>query len=169
MAEVLTVCVSGFSVDGLKFVAGHGGEDKNEDDDEWDRANTEQTFTSFWTSFCLTIAILIFLIAVAVLVYLRRSHKFMPRQIGTMASVLAFIHQSKMLVNFVDTEEFDSGQMTKHLERKGKTYALGWFSGRDGDDHCGIDEEPMLAPYKYGVDWTKTRLLGHQVGTWEHY
>ncbi|PVI06088.1 hypothetical protein DM02DRAFT_623402 [Periconia macrospinosa] len=169
MAEVLTVCVSGFSVNGQKFLVGHSGEGKKEDDDEWDRANTDQTFTSFWTSFCLSIAILIFLIAVAVVVYRRRSQKFMPRQTGTMASVLAFIHQSKMLVNFVDTEEFDSSQMTKHLERKGKTYALGWFSGRDGDDHCGIDEEPMLAPYKYGVDWTKTRLLGHQVGTWEQY
>ncbi|CAI6340127.1 unnamed protein product [Periconia digitata] len=169
MAEVLTVCVSGFSVNGQKFIAGHGGEGKTEEDDQWDRANTDQTFTSFWTSFCLSIAILIFLISVAVAVYLRRSHKFMPRQIGTMASVLAFIHQSKMLVNFVDTEEMDSSQMTRHLERKGKTYSLGWFSGRDGDDHCGIDEDPVLAPYQYGKDWTKTRLLGHQVGTWEHY
>jgi hypothetical protein len=93
----------------------------------------------------------------------------MPRQIGTMASVLAFIHQSKMLVHFVDTDKMTSTQMTKYLEKSGKTYALGWFSGRDGDDHCGIDEEPILAPYKYGVDWTKTRMLGHQIGTWEHY
>lgn len=86
-----------------------------------------------------------------------------------MASVLSFIHQSKMLVNFVDTEKYNSTQMTRHLEKLGKTYALGWFSGRDGDDHCGIDEEPLLAEYKYGVDWTKTRMLGHQIGTWEQY
>ncbi|KAF1959497.1 hypothetical protein CC80DRAFT_489628 [Byssothecium circinans] len=169
LSEVLTVCVSGFSVDGTKFIAGHSGEDTKDGDDALDRANTEETFTSFWTSFVLSIAILMFLITLAITVYLKRSHKFMPRQVGTMASVLAFIHQSKMLVNFVDTEELTSSQMTKHLERKGKTYGLGWFSGRDGDDHCGIDEEPLLAPYKYGVDWTKTHLLGHQVGTWEHY
>jgi hypothetical protein len=169
LAEILTVCVSGFSVDGRKFISGHSGEDEEGEDDYKDRANTDQTFTSFWTSLVLAIAVLLFLITVAIIVYLRRSHKFMPRQIGSMASVLAFIHQSRMLVHFVDTEEFTSSQMTKHLERKGKTYALGWFSGRDGDDHCGIDEEPLLAPYQYGVDWTKTRLLGHQVGTWEHF
>ena len=125
--------------------------------------------SSFWISFSLVFSILIVLVGIAILVYFRRGHKFMPRQIGTMASVLAFIHQSKMLVSFVDTEKFNSSQMDHHLERQGKTYALGWFSGRDGDDHCGIDEEPVLAPYKYGVDWTKTRMLGHQIGTWEHY
>ncbi|KAF2244207.1 hypothetical protein BU26DRAFT_95883 [Trematosphaeria pertusa] len=169
LAEVLTVCVSSFSVDGKKFIPGHGGENDHDASDEWDRYNTDQTFRSFWSSFALSIVILFFLVAVACLVYARRSHKFMPRQIGTMASVLAFIHQSKMLVNFVDTEKFSSTQMTKHVEGLRKTYALGWFSGRDGDDHCGIDEEPILAPYQYGVDWTKTRMLGHQIGTWEHY
>ncbi|KAF2678416.1 hypothetical protein K458DRAFT_317018 [Lentithecium fluviatile CBS 122367] len=169
LAEVLTVCVSSFSVDGKKYIPGHSGDMEQNPDDQDDRANQTQTFKSFWLSFGLSIAILFFLVVVACIVYTRRSHKFMPRQIGTMASVLAFIHQSKMLVNFVDTDKMTSTQMTKHLEKLGKTYALGWFSGRDGDDHCGIDEEPILAPYKYGVDWTKTRMLGHQIGTWEHY
>jgi hypothetical protein len=180
LTEVLTVCVSSFSVDGKKFIPGHGGMNLSDDhdhddhdhrrrDDEPDRSNTDETFRSFWISFALVIGILLVLVAIASLVYLRRSHKFMPRQVGTMASVLAFIHQSKMLVNFVDTEELDADQMTKHLSKGGKTYSLGWFSGRDGDDHCGIDEEPILAPYKYGEDWTKTRVLGNQIGTWEQY
>ncbi|KAF2111726.1 hypothetical protein BDV96DRAFT_649703 [Lophiotrema nucula] len=168
LAEILTVCVSSLSVDGKEFLPGKGRGLDGDDDNE-DRYNTEETFRSFWVSVALTIGILLSLVAIACLVYLRRSHKFMPRQIGTMASVLAFIHQSKMLVNFIDTEKLDSGQMTKHLEAQKKSYALGWFSGRDGDDHCGIDEEPILAPYKYGVDWTKTRVLGNQIGTWEHY
>ncbi|PSN67274.1 hypothetical protein BS50DRAFT_588258 [Corynespora cassiicola Philippines] len=168
LCEVLVVCVSSFSVDGKKFIPGQGGEDDLLDDAH-DRYNTDQTFRSFWASFALTMLILIFLVAVACSVYSRRAHKFMPRQIGTMASVLAFIHQSKMLVSFVDTEKFNSAQMTRHLTKHGKTYALGWFQGRDGEDHCGIDEEPMLAPYKYGVDWAKTRVLGSQIGTWEHY
>ncbi|KAJ4350216.1 uncharacterized protein N0V89_008837 [Didymosphaeria variabile] len=147
LAEILTICVSSFSVDGIKFVPGQSGNDVINGDDHDDRANTDQTFRSFWSSFVLSIAIIFFLVGVACVVYVHRSHKFMPRQVGTMASVLAFIHQSKMLVNFVDTEKFDSKQMTVHLEKLGKTYALGWFQGRDGDDHCGIDEEPVLAPY----------------------
>jgi len=168
LTEVLTVCVSSFSVDGKKFIPGQGHPDNGMDDVD-DRYNTEETFRSFWVSFALVIAILFILVSIACTVYLRRSHKFMPRQIGTMASVLAFIHQSKMLVTFVDTEKFDSSQMTRHLERVGKTYGLGWFSGRDGEDHLGIDEEPMLAEYKYGVDWTKGRVLPSHIGTWEHY
>ncbi|KAF1842120.1 uncharacterized protein K460DRAFT_380058 [Cucurbitaria berberidis CBS 394.84] len=169
LAEVLTVCVSSINVDGTKFVPGHGGENVKSEDDADDRYNTEQTFRSFWSSFALTMLILLYLIIIAILAYVKRSHKFMPRQIGTMASVLAFIHQSKMLVSFVDTEMFDSSKMTKHLEKSGKTYALGWFSGRDGDDHLGIDEEEILSEYKYGFDWTDSRLRPGQVGMWEHY
>lgn len=166
MTEVLTVCVSSFSVDGKKFFPGRGHDNSDQPND---RYNSDETFKSFWVSFALVVGILLFLMTIATLVYLRRSHKFMPRQIGTIASVLGFIHQSKMLVSFVDTEKLDSRQMTDYLESLPKTYALGWFSGRDGEDHCGIDEEPVLAPYKYGVDWTKTRLLGSHIGTWENY
>jgi hypothetical protein len=169
LAEVLTVCVSSFSVDGKKFIPGHGHDDDDSDDEEDNRYNTDETFRSFWISFALVLGILLTLILIASLVYVRRSHKFMPRQIGTMASVLAFIHQSKMLVHFIDTERLDSNHMEKYLAKSKKTYGMGWFSGRDGDDHLGIDEEPLLAGYKYGVDWTKTRVLGNQIGTWEHY
>jgi len=168
LAEILTVCVSSINVDGTRFFPGNGRDD-DDIQDENDRHNQEQTFRSFWISLTLSILILIYLIAVAVLTYVRRSRKFMPRQIGTMASVLAMIYQSKMLLSFVDTEKFTSGQMTRHLEAQGKTYALGWFSGRDGDDHLGIDEEPILKEYEYGKNWKATRMLGHQIGTWEQY
>jgi hypothetical protein len=174
LTEILTVCVSSFSVDGKKFFPGRGrpdykGDDGDMKDDFDDRSNSDETFKSFWVSFALVLGILITLVIFACIIYLRRSHKFMPRQLGTMASVLAFIHQSKMLVSFVDTEKMNSKQMTDYLESLPKTYALGWFSGRDGEDHCGIDEEPILAPYKYGIDWTKTRVLGSHIGTWENY
>lgn len=168
LAEILTVCVSSIGVDGRKFIPGHGGADED-DPKDIERHNTEQTFRSFWSSFVLTLGILMYLITIAILTYLKRSHKFMPRQIGTMASVLAFIHQSRMLMQFIDTEKYDSGKMTKHLEGKGKMYALGWISGRDGEDHLGIDEEEILSEYQYGKDWTNTRILAGEVGGWEHY
>jgi hypothetical protein len=168
LAEILTVCVSSISVDGKRFIPGHGDRD-SDDPESVSRHDTEQTFRSFWSSFALTMIILLYLISIAILTYVKRSHKFMPRSIGTMASVLAFIHQSRMLLRFINTEKMDSRQMTKHLEKTGKTFALGWVGGRDGDDHLAIDEEEILSEYKYGVDWTKTRILGHQVGAWEHY
>jgi hypothetical protein len=167
LAEVLTVCVTSFSVDGRKFISGQGGNDHDNDDS--DRSNTAETFRSFWISFGLAIAIIIYLCVIATLVYVKRSHKFLPRQPGTIAGVLAFIHQSKMLDDFIDTEKLNSREMTEHLQGIGKTYALGWFKGRDGEDHCGVDWEPILAPYVHGFDWRKSRLQSNQVGTWEQY
>lgn len=167
LAEILTVCVSSLSVDGKKFIPGQGDDDPL-DSSDLDRHDTEQTFRSFWASLILSIAIMLYLIAIALLTYVKRSHKFMPRQIGSIASVLAFINQSHMLLDFVGTEKLDSSRMTKHLEKSRKTFALGWVSGRDGQDHLAIDQEEILAEYKYGVDWRETRILGHQVGAWEH-
>lgn len=169
-AEMLTVCVTSISVDGKKFLPGEGGTDSTQkSDEENDRYNTDQTFRSFWSSFALTMLILLYLIGIALLTYAKRSQKFMPRQIGTMASVLAFIHQSKMLLSFIDTEKMTSNQMTKHLEKSGKTYALGWFQGRDGDDHLGIDEEEISSTYVYGKDWTEGRLRPGRDLSWDQY
>jgi hypothetical protein len=173
-AEVLTVCVTSIIVDGKRFIPGLGGQDQDNDhigktSESTDHYNTEQTFASFWASFTLTMIILFYLMGVAMLTYAKRSQKFLPREIGTMASVLAFIHQSKMLLSFIDAEKFNSSQMTKHLEKTGKTYGLGWFQGRDGDDHLGIDEEEINSAYVYGKDWTEGRLRPGTDLTWEHY
>ncbi|KAF2663767.1 hypothetical protein BT63DRAFT_379578 [Microthyrium microscopicum] len=165
LTEVLTVCATSFTVDGRKFVAGHGG-DGNETDD---RQNSTETFRSFWTSFALAGGILIYLVIVACIVYLRRGRVFLPRQPGSIAGVLAYIHQSRMLDDFIDTERKDADMMTKHLEKIGKTYALGWFRGRDHEDHCGVDQEPMDASYEHGKDWDKGRLTGQEIQGWEMF
>ncbi|OJD39998.1 uncharacterized protein BKCO1_2000271 [Diplodia corticola] len=167
MTEVLTVCMSSFSVDGKKFISGEGHDNIPHDEDNDSRYNTDETFKSFWVSFALALGILVYLCVVASIVYAKRRHYFLPRQPGSIASVLAFIHQSNMLVKFVDTQRLDSKAMTRYLEEKKGTYALGWFRGRDGEDHCGIDEEPIAAEYKHGVDWRKGRVTG--VSSWEVY
>lgn len=156
LSEVLTVCVSSFSVDGRRFVSGNG---EDPDSETGDRGNAAETFRSFWISFALAMGIVVYLVVMASLVYKQRRHKFLPRAPGTISGVLAFIHQSRMLTDFVDTERMDSKTMRLHLEKLEKTYALGWFNGRDGEDHCGVDQEPILAPYEFGVDWKNSRVL----------
>jgi len=168
LAEVLTVCVTSFSVDGRSFISGHALESNGPSGPT--RYDTGETFKSFWISFALSVVILLYLITLAALVYHLRRHPFLPRQAGTIAGVLAYIHQSKMLDDFIDTERFDEPAMRKHLEGLRKTYALGWFNGRDGQDHCGVDQEEILASYEHGKDWAQSRLLGSGgVGTWEHF
>lgn len=157
LCEVLTVCATSFTVDGKKFVESN------------DSSDIIETFRSFWTSFALASAILLYLYIVAIIVYCRRSRIFLPRQPGSIAGVLAYIHQSRMLDDFIDTELLDSRQMTRHLEKLGKTYALGWFNGRDKQDHCGVEQEQIAAGYRYGVSFKASRMVGNEVGNWEHY
>jgi hypothetical protein len=161
LCEILTVCASSFTVDGRKFIT--GGQNNNEG------GHATQTFRSFWISVALASGILLYLLCTAVIIYIRRGHIFLPRQPGSIAGVLAYIHQSKMLDDFIDTELLDSKKMTKHLESLGKTYALGWFNGRDKEDHCGVEQEKIDASYKYGVKWNNSRMVGMEVGNWEHY
>ncbi|KAI9724426.1 MAG: hypothetical protein M1812_000494 [Candelaria pacifica] len=172
LTQVLTVCVSSFGVKGSEFFPkDHNGTlpDDTKDVNQADnRYNGQETFKSFWVSFALALSILLILCISAALVYFLRRHPFLPRQPGTIASVLAFIHQSKMLYDFVDTEKYtDVTQMTRHLERVGKSYGLGWFRGRDGEIHCGVDEEPLLARYTHGKDYSD--VVDPWAGNWAQY
>jgi Protein of unknown function (DUF3433) len=151
LTEILTVCVSSFGVKGSDFLNIDSGQ-----------RDGEETFSSFWVSLTLALAILLSLAVSACIVYHHRGHAFLPRQPGTIASVLAFIHQSKMLWDFVDTEKMDAKQMTIHLEKLGKKYGFGWFKGRDKKRHCGVDEEELTQSYTLGID------LNEALNPWEN-
>ncbi|KAH6712826.1 hypothetical protein BKA61DRAFT_62214 [Leptodontidium sp. MPI-SDFR-AT-0119] len=162
-AEILTICSTSFAnVSGARFVNGRpgpGGPDPNShpprSQGSSESDSGEETFLSFWLSFGLAIFIISFLCLVATLVYSRRRHPFLPRQPNTIASILAFIHQSKMLYDFVGTEKMNNDEMVRKLASVGKTYGLGWFIGRDGEMHCGVDEEELVSDYKHGDDARK--------------
>jgi hypothetical protein len=166
LAEVLIVCASSFgNVSGMDFVSGPPkpgpsgpGRRDGPDDDGRGQDAGEETFASFWVSFVLAITILTFLCLVASVVYHRRRHPFLPRQPNTIASILAFIHQSKMLYDFVGTEKMNNDAMVRHVSGIGKTYGLGWFTGRDGEMHCGIDEEELASGYRHGDDKRKASM-----------
>jgi hypothetical protein len=179
-AEVLTVCMSSLSsVNGISFIptTGAGADASDQEDAEAihkSRYSGTETFKSFWTSLVLACAILIQMIVIVSFVYARRRHAFLPRQPGTIASVLAFIHQSKMLYDFVDTERLDKAAMEKKLaslrtapvmrggvmikDPQPKTYGLGMFKGRDGEEHCGVDEEELLDDYVHGKRFQDARV-----------
>lgn len=116
-----------------------------------------ETFKSFISSSSISVVITALLIFSATLVYTRRRHPFLPRQPSTIASILAFIHQSRMLDDFVGTERYTNREMEAMLVAKNKRYGLGWFKGRDKRPHCAIDEEPMLSHYVHGVSYIRAR------------
>lgn len=154
MTEFLTIFVTGLAtVDGRQFTMSRaGGPSSGKRDEEHGRVYSgQETELSFYVSFGVCIFILLYMVTVASTVFIRRRHPFLPRQPNTIASVLAFIHQSKMLYSFVGTAKLSSRQMVRHLDN-GATYGLGWFVGRDGQLHCGVDQEELISNYKHGVD-----------------
>lgn len=151
MTELLTVLVSSLAtVEGKAF-----GPSRNIDTDDAIDAG-EETVHSFWISLVCATVILLYMAGVAGVVYVRRRTPFVPRQPNTIASVLAFIHQSKMLYDFVGTEKYSNSRMVDFLTETGKTYGLGWFEGRDGRVHCGIDEEELMHGYAHGMDYSRS-------------
>ncbi|KAI2467030.1 hypothetical protein F4781DRAFT_433791 [Annulohypoxylon bovei var. microspora] len=114
-----------------------------------------ETVLSFSVILALTVLILVYLVAAAATVFVRRRHPFLPRQPNSISSVLAFMHQSKMLYDFVGTAKFDNAQMRHRLEGLGKTYGLGWFDGRDDMTHLGIEQEELTGDYKHGVNYAQ--------------
>ncbi|KAH6609597.1 spray [Trichoderma cornu-damae] len=146
MAEFLTVLVAGLAtVDGHDFLLVYSSRDGT-----WEINSGTETVVSFYVSVALSLFILLYMVAVAFVVFLRRRHPFLPRQPNTIASVLAYIHQSKMLYDFVGTEKFTSAQVRRRLGEY-KMYGLGWFVGRDGQKHCGVDQEELISNYKHGI------------------
>ncbi|KAF4125733.1 Protein of unknown function (DUF3433) [Geosmithia morbida] len=176
MAEFLTILVTGLaSVDGRDFLMSqdelhsHADQQRRTRDGDGDGGTAvgrrdhadedldivgsgQETLQSFYVSFGLAMFILLYMTGVATTVFLRRRHPFLPRQPNTIASVLAFIHQSKMLYSFVGTAKISRRELVQRLAAQEATYGLGWFIGRDGQVHCGVDREELRSDYKHGVD-----------------
>ena len=206
LGEILQICVSSFNVDGRDFF------------DDKKTNNSGTTKRTFFTSFALAEAIPIILLLILIAVYILRRHPFLPRQPGTIASILAFVYQSRMLYDFVaeedeinnsprssvangyrrdtfktnpvrqsrtwgtiarattflTTEEKDQDmdlaeRTVKRLAHQEKQYGLGWYRGRDGQIHVGVDQEELLHKYEHGVDF-RAGVLGADIGqAWDQY
>ncbi|KAJ4286498.1 hypothetical protein N0V90_013198 [Kalmusia sp. IMI 367209] len=143
--EILTVCLSSFSAKGTHFM-----HRKSTAPAANILEGDAETFRSFWISLVLSLLILLSLCATAIFVHVQRSDVSLPRKPGSLAFVLLVTHQSKALINFVDTERLSDRQREMHLKKLDKRYGFGWYMGRDGNMHCGIDEEPLYCNYKEG-------------------
>ncbi|KAJ6258540.1 hypothetical protein Dda_6584 [Drechslerella dactyloides] len=130
-------------------------------------ASDEETPTSINVSFALATVICTGLLATLFLVLKRRKAPFLPRQPGTIASVLTFIHQSKMVTDFEQMEQWPTSKREARLMEINKRYAFGWFSGRDKQIHLGIDQCPINSHYEYGKDYKKGVV--DRVGDYEYY
>jgi hypothetical protein len=132
-----------------------------------DSTGGEESNLSSKVSFILAVIILIVTISTMALVLHLRSRPFLPRQPGTITSVLTFIYQSKMLFHFEGTQEMSTAEREKKLRGFGLTYGFGWFCGRDGKRHLGIDSEELSSDYEYGKKLQDAVL--DPTEPWEHF
>lgn len=186
MAELLTILVTSLAtVEGRAFIEilqpnktknsqGSNGDDIrmmnffHRDNDSQPSIDAGiETISSFFTTLAVSIFILAYMAIIASIVFFRRRHPFLPRLPNTIASVLAFIHQSKMLYDFTGTEKLNNAQMAKRLESYKKTYGLGWFEGRDGQTHCGVDQEELSGNYRHGMNYGN--INKPWVGNWDRW
>ncbi|KAI1167778.1 hypothetical protein F5B18DRAFT_601306 [Nemania serpens] len=161
LVEGLTIFATSLAqVEGKDFLGAvlFGGEDDAGNVLNEDLGSGSETVRSFVVTLALTVFILLYICVVAGVVFVRRRRPFLPRQPNTIASVLAFMHQSKMLYDFVDTTKLTNAEMRARLGDIGKTYGLGWFKGRDGQTHCGVDEEELTGNYKHGIDYSQGNM-----------
>ncbi|KAM7183659.1 hypothetical protein V8F20_012533 [Naviculisporaceae sp. PSN 640] len=108
-----------------------------------------------------TCAILTYLLGVVVALFLTRRRPILPRQPNTIASILGFLYQSKMLHDFYGTSWMTRAQRRSFVVKIGKRYGFGWFQGRDGQSHCGVEEEELLSGYKLGYDYSMLNRPWH--------
>jgi hypothetical protein len=152
MLEVLTVCLSSFSAKGTNFMHREATAPTLNILD-----GDAETFRSFWISLIVSLTILTSLCATSVFVYLQRRDISLPRKPGSLAFVLLMCHQSKTMVDFVGTENMSDKERERYLRSKDFRYGFGWFMGRDGELHLGIDQEPLVARYEMGDNVNKQR------------
>lgn len=137
LTDILTVIVSSFSVNSESFIRSKSNNSPTNTGDE--------TFKSFWGSVILSVLIVLILMISAFIIYWRRGQPFLPRQPNTIASVLAFVFASNMLMDFVETGgpntgAFSSRQLENKAREENKKYGLGWFIGLDKKAHVAIDD-----------------------------
>lgn len=171
LLEVLTVCVSSLgTVSGSAFLAEY---------ESRTLGRGQETPLSFWLSLGIFTVIMFYLMGTTAMVMMYRYKPFLPRQPSTIASVLAFVHKSNMLYDFAEEAknekdgmpkvEESNNKMVARLELAGKLYGYGWFTGRDGKRHCGVDQEPLLGDYTFGEKYDLRKGTIDPNDHWERF
>lgn len=96
------------------------------------------------TMFYISVTILSINVIVAIIVYFSRPKNVLPRFPDTLASEIAYFYASQALQDVGGTEAMSSSDRDRHLEALGHQYGYGYFVGRDGKKHRGVERSGLL-------------------------
>ncbi|KAI5854475.1 hypothetical protein BZA05DRAFT_468136 [Tricharina praecox] len=106
----------------------------------------------------LGVTILAVFVLVIAVTYLVRPGASMIHIPTTIAATIALVYASNVGEDTASTHSGDKeGSLTEHPKlRDAQMYGYGWFVGRDGEHHLGVDREPV---YRTGARTLKRRWL----------
>ncbi len=88
--------------------------------------------------FRINLTLLMLHFIVAVLYYVSRPRKYLPRLPTSIAAVISYVYASRALVDF--------GISEAESKRRKRRYAFGRFVGTDGKTHVGIERQNCIVP-----------------------
>ncbi len=94
--------------------------------------------------FILAEVILALYIMVSITLYIRRPWRFMPRLPTSLASNIASVAASRAVLDLRGTAGLSTASLREYVERLGRRYGYGQFTGTDGLPKVGIEREPFL-------------------------
>ncbi|KAA8905831.1 hypothetical protein FN846DRAFT_949711 [Sphaerosporella brunnea] len=117
-----------------------------------DQRSAETAETVYWetrivmapVAVYVAVALLSLFIPAIVAVYFSMYSAFTVHAPTTLAGLYASFHASSVVHDVRGTETIRNKERRKRLEMLGNTYGYGWYLGKDGGKHVGIEKEPLL-------------------------
>ncbi|CZR69554.1 uncharacterized protein PAC_19454 [Phialocephala subalpina] len=113
------------------------------------------------TMFQVSVAILILHFVCAVIFYVFRPKKFLPRMPISIAAILSFVTASRALEDF---KELDRGLRMGGEGGEEMRYGYGRYVGTDGKTHVGIEQARFVVPLKAKNPEVRGRKWGKFLG-----
>jgi hypothetical protein len=110
-------------------------------------------------------------VIVAIIVYVWRPDRFLPRMPTSIAAVIGLFAASTAVRDLQGTSQLTKNQRRQHLEELDKRYGYGTFLGADGSLHVGIEAEPLVrvAPLPGIIEKVQTGLSKVSTGLSEKF
>jgi hypothetical protein len=119
---------------------------------------TEDRMTVSFPMFVIAVAVLGFFTIVVAITYIIRPGAFMIHIPTTLAATIPLIYASNMGDDVAPVQHLTEKQLNDYLEGGNGRYGYGWFIGRDGERHLGVDREPVdrLGTGEKKMRWGRT-------------
>ncbi|KAA8914876.1 hypothetical protein FN846DRAFT_915538 [Sphaerosporella brunnea] len=126
------------------------GDDNTSDGDHKDHAALQGHVVSIETRMMVSLPMLILALCilalffvVVVMLYVVSPGAFLRHVPTTLAATIPYIYASKVGEDLAWAHGPGGQDVDKYLSRGYRSYGYGWFQGRDGEMHLGVDREPV--------------------------